>query len=158
MFKYNTKKILPHNLNFLFDIVLDVARYPEFLPWLTDARVYGMRAGQDGGSFMGDLHIGYGLACVSYTSSIIYHKSDSINDEHPSIKVEHIKGPFHHLSNLWMFEFIDDASTCVHFDVCFELDSFVLKKMLDPVLKNAAPYIMEAFEKRAYALSHADAL
>ena len=144
---------LPHPPEALHALVLDVVRYPEFLPWLTAARVYGVEKNGDAGAFWGDLSIGYGPIHISYTSRVRYDRKMNGDYPHPYIDANHIKGPFRHLSNIWQFENLGDAKTCVYLSLCFELDSFVLKKLLDPVLEKSARHIMRAFEERAQSLS-----
>lgn len=151
MFSYTNTKDLPYSWAFLFQIVQNISAYPEFLPWIVSARVYGQRGDQRAGTCLGDLTIGYGPIQQSYTSRV-EHCTDTSDTAHPFIAAHHVKGPFRHLSNRWVFEPLGDGMTRVHVSIAFELDSMLLKTILDPILEKAAHSIMASFEERAKAL------
>ena len=71
---------------------------------------------------------------------------------HPFIQARHVKGPFDHLSNMWVFRALDDHNTQVHFSIRFELDSTLLKNILEPILEKASYSIIDSFESRARTL------
>ena len=158
MFEYEKKKTLPYPSDFLFDIVLDVESYPKFLPWITSSHIYNKGGNDHAGSCLGDLSIGYGFIAQSYTSHIDYCRTAGQGGEqenkhtHPFIQARHVKGPFDHLSNMWVFRALDDHNTQVHFSIRFELDSTLLKNILEPILEKASYSIIDSFESRARTL------
>jgi coenzyme Q-binding protein COQ10 len=153
MFEHKETKVLPYTKEQLFNIVIDVARYPEFLPWTSHARVYDVTQT----SMMADLGIGYKWLSDSYTSKITFDPFDTI-------RVEHIKGPFNYLLTEWAFKTSDDGTSEAHpndlahtkkpltrvdFSIRFDLSSGLFQSMLESYFSHACAKILTAFEVRA---------
>lgn len=138
MFNHQETKVLPYSKEQLFNIVIDVARYPEFLPWTSHARVYDVMEK----SMMADLGIGYKWISDSYTSRITF-------EQFHTISVEHIKGPFNHLLTQWQFKGLKDHLTEITFDISFSLTSGLFQSMLEGYFSHACAQILTAFEGRA---------
>ncbi|MBX9697348.1 MAG: type II toxin-antitoxin system RatA family toxin [Alphaproteobacteria bacterium] len=143
MFEHKETKILPYTKEQIFHIVLDVARYPEFLPWTSHARVYDVTDK----NMLADLGIGYKWISDSYTSLITFERFNWI-------RVEHIKGPFNHLLTTWAFDESKDMpkSTRVSFNIVFDLTSGLFQSMLESYFSHACEKILTAFEERAKEL------
>ena len=126
-------------------MVLDIEKYPEFVPWCLDSKIHDKIDNGDKIEIKADLTIGKSFFRDTYKSFVIYYKSvDSIN-------VTNIDGPLKHLENEWLFRQDGDFSE-VEFHVDFELKNKILNvlmiKSFDLVLKKIA----DAFEKRAIEL------
>ncbi|HEY2131983.1 MAG TPA: type II toxin-antitoxin system RatA family toxin [Acetobacteraceae bacterium] len=130
-------KLVPYRPDQLFDLVADVGRYPQFLPWCAGARV---RTRTDV-ELVADLTIGFGPFRESFTSRVTL-------DRPGLIKVRYENGPFRYLNNQW--KFTPDARGCrVDFFVDFEFRSRVLKAAIGVVFNEAVRRMVNAFIKRA---------
>jgi len=123
----------------MFDLVADVDRYPEFLPWCVATRVRKKVA--DG--FDADMTIGFRVFRESFTSRITL-------DRPRQIDVKYVYGPFKYLTNCWIFEPQPDGGCIVDFHVDFEFRSRMLEKLIGTVFTEAVHHMVAAFEKRAY--------
>lgn len=125
----------------LFDLVADVDRYPEFLPWCT-----GVRVRQRSETLLiADLVIGFKGISERFTSRV---ELDRPNLE---INVSYEKGPFKYLKNHWKFERAEDGCV-VDFFVEFEFRSKILEKLIGMVFTEAVRKMVAAFESRADSL------
>jgi coenzyme Q-binding protein COQ10 len=122
----------------IFSIVADVARYPEFLPWILDA---GIIKKTDQG-FLADLTVGYKFFQDTYRSEVIL-------TPHERIEINYIKGPFKHLQNHWNFTPISEKEVEVDFFIDFEFQSSLFQGMINTVFTDAVAKTITAFEERA---------
>ncbi|RMF11771.1 MAG: type II toxin-antitoxin system RatA family toxin [Alphaproteobacteria bacterium] len=132
------RRHLPYAPEQVFDLVADVGRYPEFLPWLITARVYARRA--DG--FDADLVVGFRMFRERFTSRVHL-------DRPRRIFVEYVKGPLSHLHNEWRFEPAEDGGTIVDFTVDFAFRSTLFERLVGALFTEAVHRMVSAFEKRA---------
>ena len=121
----------------LYDLVADVGKYPQFLPWCVGARVRSRTETE----LVADLTIGFGPFRESFTSRVIL--------ERPSrIRVSYENGPFRYLNNEW--KFAPDPRGCrVNFFVDFEFKSRMLQAAIGVVFNEAVRRMVNAFIKRA---------
>lgn len=130
-------KVLPYTPEQMFDLVADVGKYPEFLPWCAAARVRS----HDEKQLVADLTIGFGPFRESFTSRVAL-------DRPHQVQVKYENGPFRYLNNQWGFE--PDPKGCrVKFYVDFEFKSRVLQAAIGVVFNNAVRVMVNAFLKRA---------
>ena len=126
----------------LIDFVLDIEKYPEFIPFCIDSKVYEREDKKEEIAIIADLTIGRKPFVDTYKSDVRYDKK---ND---SIHVTNIGGPLKHLENNWKF-IQNDKFTEVRFDVDFEIKN----KFLDMIMTKSFQYglnkIADAFQKRA---------
>ena len=126
----------------LIDFVLDIEKYPEFIPFCIDSKVYEKNVKKDEIAIIADLTIGKKPFVDTYKSDVRYNKK---ND---TIHVTNIGGPLKHLENNWKF-IQNDKFTEVRFDVDFEIKN----KFLDMIMTKSFQYglnkIADAFQKRA---------
>ncbi len=130
-------KLLPYSPEQLFDLVADVAKYPEFLPWCVGARIISSTKH----AVEAVLTIGFGPFRESFTSKVTL-------DRPSQIRVAYERGPFHHLNNTWSFE-PDPKGTRVKFWVDFEFRSRLLRAAIGPVFNEAVRRMVNSFLKRA---------
>ena len=144
MTTHSEKRVLAHRPEQLFELVADVQRYPEFLPWCVAARV---RSKTDE-MLIADLIIGFQMFRESFTS---YVKMDR---DTLSIEVEYAEGPFKYLTNKWLF--IEHPDGCViDFYVDFEFKSRLLQTVIESLFTEAVKRMVRAFEARANSLYNA---
>ncbi|HAX91906.1 MAG TPA: ubiquinone-binding protein [Rhodospirillaceae bacterium] len=135
------KKVLPYTPTQLFDLVADVSRYHEFLPWCQQSRVYD----QTEAGLRADLLVGYRSVCDTFSSVVRL-------DRPRSIDVNYVEGPLAHLSNRWQFDPAPNGQCEVTFFVDFRFRSMLLGVMMDAFFDRAFLKMVEAFEARAAAL------
>ncbi len=133
------KKPLPFGPAEMFDLVADIERYPEFLPWCVGTRIRS----RDGDLIVADMVIGYKMFRERFTSRVELSRPDRID-------VTYSDGPFKYLNNHWIFIPQDDGTCIVDFYVDFEFKSKLLQKMIGVVFNEAVRIMVNAFEKRAH--------
>ncbi len=135
---HRDERVLPYTATQLFDLVLDVGRYPEFLPWCLAARVFNREESQ----FDADLLIGFKM--------IREHFGSRVSFEAPHhILVEPTRGPFRRMTNRWQFTDLADGACKVDFFVDFAFRSRLLNKLIGTVYLEAVRRMVAAFEGRA---------
>jgi coenzyme Q-binding protein COQ10 len=128
---------VPYRDDQLFDLVADVAKYPEFLPWCVAARLRSRTATE----MVADLTIGFGPFRESFTSRVSL-------DRPRLVKVTYENGPFKYLHNTWDFTAV--AQGCrVDFHVDFEFRNRLLSRAIGVVFQEAVRRMVAAFMKRA---------
>ena len=126
----------------LIDFVLDIDKYPDFIPFCLDSKVYEKKDSEKEISIIADLTIGKKPFVDTYKSDVRYDKK---ND---SIHVTNIGGPLKHLENNWKF-IQKDNFTEVHFDVDFEIKNKFLNMIMTKSFQFGLNKIADAFQKRA---------
>ena len=126
----------------LIDFVLDIERYPEFIPFCIDSKVYETNDNGNEIEIIADLTIGKRPFIDTYKSDVRYDKK---ND---SIHVTNIDGPLKHLENNWKFVEKDNL-TEVKFDVDFEIKNKFLNLIMEKSFQFGLNKIADAFQKRA---------
>jgi coenzyme Q-binding protein COQ10 len=135
--RYAEQKHVPYRPDQMFDLVADVARYPDFLPWCVGARI---RSHTDA-ELVADLTIGFGPFRESFTSRVTLERPGHIT-------VRYENGPFRYLNNRWSFS--EDPRGClIDFFVDFEFRSRVLQMAIGAVFTEAVRRMVYAFLKRA---------
>jgi len=143
--KASVKKLIQCKKEQLIDLVLYIEKYPEFVPFCVDAKVYEKK---DKGNLLlivADLTIGKGPFKDTYKSDVKYNKKED------SIFVTNHDGPLKHLENTWLFKEKSNI-TEVSFEVDFELKNEFLNIVMTKSFQFALDNIAEAFQKRAEKL------
>ena len=139
------KKIIPCKKNDLINMILDIERYPEFVPWCLNGKIHKKDDKIDMIEIEADLTVGKKFLNQTYKSHVTYYK------EKGKIIVNNIGGPLKYLKNEWEIREINNQ-TEVNFKIDFEIKNIVynmiMTKSFDQGLKNIA----DAFEKRAIQL------
>ena len=139
------KKKIPCSKKNLIEMVLDIEKYPEFVPWCLDGKIHNKIDKGDKIEIKADLTIGKSFFRDTYKSFVIYNKSED------SIHVTNIDGPLKHLENEWFFRQDGDSSE-VEFHVDFELKNKILNVLMIKSFDLGLKKIADAFEKRAIQL------
>ena len=139
------KKIIPCKKKDLINMILDIEKYPEFVPWCIEGKVHELNESEDLIEIKGDLKVGKKFLNETYTSLVLYHKNKD------KIIVTNIDGPLKHLQNEWKFKEINNQ-TQLEFDIDFELKNNLLNKIMQKSFNLGLSKIVDAFEKRAIQL------
>ena len=126
-------------------MVLDIEKYPEFVPWCLDAKIHNKNDKVDKIEITADLRIGKSFFNETYKSFVIYDKSLD------SVHVTNMEGPLKHLENKWFFKQKGENSE-VDFYVDFELKNKILNMLMIKFFDIGLKKIADAFEKRAIEL------
>ena len=143
--KASVKKLIECKKEQLIDLVLDIEKYPEFVPFCVNAKVYEKKKQDNLLLIVADLTIGKGPFKDTYKSDVKYNKKDD------SIFVTNLDGPLKHLENTWHFSEKNNI-TEVSFEVDFELKNDFLNIVMTKSFQFALDKIAEAFQKRAEEL------
>ena len=139
------KKKIPCSKKNLIEMVLDIEKYPEFVPWCLDSEIHERTDKGDTIEIKADLTIGKSFFRDTYKSFVVYNKSKD------SIQVTNLDGPLKHLENEWFFNQDNDSSE-VEFHVDFELKNKILNVLMIKSFDLGLKKIADAFDKRAIQL------
>jgi coenzyme Q-binding protein COQ10 len=149
MHSYTETCVLPYSPEQLFALVVDIEKYPEFLPWCRGARVLS----REKDSFLGELVISFSHLTERYTSRVT--PAPATKDSEARIDVALVTGPFDYLNNHWRF--VPHADGCeIHLDLDFQFKSKLLDRMLGGMFARACDKMVGAFTTRAHALYDAE--
>lgn len=129
----------------LYDLVADVPRYPEFLPWCTAARV---RRQEGPGKEVDEIAIGFGPFHEKFVSRVVLTPDDPAG---PRIETTGIEGPFKQLASRWQFK-PHPEGTEIEFSLEFEFRSLILQHTVRVLFAEAVKRMVAAFEARAVQL------
>ena len=139
------KKIIPCKKKDLINMVLDIEKYPDFVPWCIEGKIHEKNESEDLIEIRGDLKVGKKFLNQTYTSLVLYYKDKD------KILVTNIDGPLKHLQNEWRFKEINDQ-TQLEFDIDFELKNNLFNTIIKKSFNLGLNKIADAFEKRAIQL------
>ncbi|SPH17781.1 Ribosome association toxin RatA [Defluviimonas aquaemixtae] len=144
---HSETRTMPYRADQMYDLVADVARYPEFLPWTAAARIRSRAPRRDGSEVMeADLVISFKVFRERFGSRVTLWR------EEKRIDTEYLEGPFRHMRSHWVFRALTDTSCEVSFFVDFEFKNVILQKLIGVVFDEAMHRVVRAFEARAAAL------
>ena len=143
--KASVKRSIECEKKQLIDLVLDVNKYPLFVPFCLDSKVHEKKEQGDLILMIADLTIGKGPLKDTYKSDVKYYKKDD------TIFVTNLDGPLKHLENRWHFKQLN-KTTEVSFEVDFELKNEFLNMIMTKSFQFGLDKIADAFEKRAEEL------
>jgi len=136
---------LPYTARQMYDLVADVARYPEFLPWNAAARVRSRRPIPGGEVMEADLVISFKVFRERFGSRVTLLPGEG------RILTEYIDGPFRHMRSTWTFR--EAPGGCeIEFFVDFEFRNAILQGIIGLVFNDAMQRVVRAFERRAAQL------
>ena len=143
--KASVKRLIECKKEQLIDFVLDIEKYPEFVPFCLGSKVYEKKEKDDLLLIIADLTIGKGPFKDTYKSDVKFDKKEN------SIYVTNLEGPLKHLENKWFFKQSGENSQ-VEFHVDFELKNKILNMFMTKTFDIGLKKIADAFEKRAIDL------
>ena len=122
--KASVKRLIECEKKDLIELVLDIEKYPEFVPFCFDAKIYENKQEGELQKIIADLTIGKGPFKDTYKSDVAFNKkTDSIN-------VKNIEGPLNHLTNNWTFTDKNNGITEITFDIDFEIKNKFLNSLM----------------------------
>ncbi|MDX1444008.1 MAG: type II toxin-antitoxin system RatA family toxin [Gammaproteobacteria bacterium] len=141
MREVNRSALVPHSAEAMFDLVNDVARYPEFLPWCRSSRVV-----EESDSHM--------IATIEVAKGGIHQSFTTRNTlERPTrLQLQLENGPFRHLKGEWRFEPLDENACKVELHLEFEFSNRLISMAFGPVFNQVCESMLDAFVKRARQL------
>ena len=139
------KKIIPCKKNQLIEMILDIEKYPEFVPWCIEGKIHDKIESEDLISFNGELKVGKSILNETFHSQVAYYK------EKDKIIVTNLDGPLKRLKNEWVFKNINN-STQLEFFIDFELKNPILNGIMKKSFELGLNKIAKAFEERAIKL------
>ena len=140
--KASVKRLIECKKEDLINLVLDIEKYPEFVPFCHDSRIHETVDEKDLIKIIADLTIGKGPFKDTYKSDVKYDKK---ND---SIFVTNIDGPLNHLENRWTFE-QQNQNTEISFDINFEIENKFLNIIMEKSFQFGLNKIADSFQNRA---------
>ena len=139
--RHSETRHLPYTPEQLFDLVADVGRYDEFLPWVVAVRVRSSSPTET----VADLVVGFSAFKERFTSRVVKERPGTIC-------VDYVEGPLKYLHNEWVFEPAADGGTDVHFSVDFAFKSRIFEALAGQMFDRALRRMTGAFEQRAAEL------
>ena len=143
--KASVKRLIECKKEQLIDLVLDIEKYPQFVPFCIDSKIYEKKVKGDLILIVADLTIGKGPFKDTYKSDVKFNIKEN------SIYVTNLDGPLKHLENKWHFK-EENSFTEVSFDVDFELKNDFLNIIMTKSFQFGLDKIADAFQKRAEEL------
>ena len=143
--KASVKRTIECTKEQLIDLVLDIEKYPIFVPFCLDAKIYDRKQKGDFLLIVADLTIGKGPFKDTYKSDVKFNKKED------SIYVTNLDGPLKYLENKWYFQ-EENKATVVSFEVDFELKNHFLNVVMTKSFQFGLDKIADAFQKRAEEL------
>ena len=138
MFNYKIVKDLNYSDKQMFDLIIDVEKYPEFLPWCKSTNIYD----KDNNIFYSDMEIGFNLIKEKFTSRVTTLSTKRIHSEA-------ISGPFNKMNNTWEIENISHNKCKITLNIEFDFKSFLLRNLMGKLFEVSAIKMIDAFENRA---------
>lgn len=139
--RHSETRHLPYTPEQMFDLVADVKRYQDFLPWVAATRV---RSNSDT-AMVADLVVGFRSIKETFTSKVNKHRPDAIT-------IDYVEGPLKHLHNTWKFEPDGEGGTRIHFCVDFAFRNRIFESLAGQMFDRALRRMIGAFEERAHEL------
>ena len=140
MIQYKAVRTLKNPIEQLFEIVKDVEKYPEFVPWCLDAQI--LSHFEDGMNVR--LKVGSSFLSDSYVSKVLFF---------PPFRIESTcdSGSLKSLKNVWLFKQVEEGTQAT-LTCSFELESFLLNTLMTGIVQDIGSKMIAAFEQRAKLL------
>jgi coenzyme Q-binding protein COQ10 len=146
MATHSETRSVPYSADLMFQVVSDVQRYPEFLPWVTGLRVLMRGRENDKDVIVAEMVVGYRNMRERYTSRIVLDRAARVID------VSQTEGPFRNLDNHWKFTPRENGCD-VEFKIDFQFKNPLLNVVVGQMFERVVMKMADAFVKRAKALS-----
>lgn len=141
MRSFEETRVIATSAGAMFDVVMDIETYPQFLPWVAKATILTAQQGELTAELVADL-----AGSRHSFKTIDRYVSDKL------IEIRLLDGPFRFLESVWTFEVVDDETCRVHFSIEFEFRSMMLDMVASPIFATACKSMVQAFEQRALTL------
>jgi len=139
------KKLLPYSIDKLYDIIIDVERYPEFIPWFKKIKI----TSSTDSIIISDVTIEFMFIKDNYTSTAELQKPSRVRGETiASVRIAMIEGPFDHFNTIWSLKAVDRDSCLVDFKCDFSFNNKLYDNIALVALRPMNKRIIDAFVKR----------
>jgi coenzyme Q-binding protein COQ10 len=145
MTKFHKEHYCEFSVKQLYDLIIDIEKYPEFIPWCTEATI--IESTQE--SIKARLKAEFKKFCYEYTSVV----TSSYSETHAVVEARAIDGPFEYLINIWTIEHFNNV-TKISLDIDFQFKISLLDKIINALFSIAYEKMFDAFEARAESLYH----
>jgi len=141
--EFKTTRRLAHSAADMFDLVAEVERYPEFVPFCEALVVRGRRREGETEVLVADMTVGYRLVRETFTSKV------TLDRPNLSIRADYLDGPFRALENSWRFRPLPDGGSEISFCIVYEFRSRTLAMLMGAMFERVFRTFAGAFEGRA---------
>ncbi len=141
--KQEESKTVNYSKDQMFDLVADIDRYDEFLPWCNNSKIINTSIKDNIKIVIADLEIGYDQFVYTYRSEVKLHKDKS------EINVRNLDGPFKYLENNWKFLTVNESECEIQFKIDFELNIKLFDVLMRKFFDLAFQKMVDAFISRA---------
>lgn len=138
MYKINRSALLSYSARQMYDLVIDIERYPEFLNWCSDTRILERSENE----VVASIEIRFKGLHRSFTTR-------NYMDSGRSVRIELVDGPFRTLNGIWKFIELDADSSKIELDLEFDFSTTFLDRIVGPVFSQIATRQLDAFQRRA---------
>lgn len=138
MYKVNRSALLNYSARQMYDLVVDIERYPEFLNWCSRARILE----QTRSEVVASIEISFKGLHRAFTTR-------NQMDSGRAVRIELVDGPFRTLNGIWRFIELDEGASKVELDLEFDFSSAFLARLVGPVFSQIAHRQLDAFQRRA---------
>lgn len=138
MYRVNRSALLEYSARRMYDLVVDIERYPEFLNWCSGARI--VERSDD--EVVASIDISFKGLHRSFTTR-------NIMDPGRSVRIELVNGPFRTLNGIWRFIELDEGSCKIELDLEFDFSTVLVGRLVGPVFSQIANRQLDAFQRRA---------
>ena len=136
----HTQTEVPYSADQMYELVADVERYPEFLPWCVGLRIIE----RGDAKITADMIVAYKVFRERFRSRV------TLDQDEKQINVAYVDGPFSNLENRWRFTDKPEGGSVIDFEIEFEFKNFLLQATAQAVFDKAFARMSEAFVKRAH--------
>jgi len=147
--RFETIRPVRHSPETMFNLVADIARYPEFVPMCEALHIRRRNENEGAVTLLADMTIGYKMIRETFTTRV------ELDPAAMQIRVTYVDGPFKHLENRWSFLEKPDGGCDVKFYIDYEFRSRTFQMLAGAVFEKVFRKMAEAFEARADALARA---
>lgn len=138
MYKVNRSALLHYSARQMYELVVDIERYPEFLNWCANTRILE----RSGSQVVAAIDIRFKGLHRSFTTR-------NYMDSGRAVRIELVDGPFRTLNGIWRFIELDESSCKIELDLEFDFSTAFLARIVGPVFSQIANRQLDAFQRRA---------
>ncbi|MFH1157817.1 MAG: type II toxin-antitoxin system RatA family toxin [Pseudomonadota bacterium] len=135
---HSESRIVPYSATQMFNLVIDVEKYPDFLPWCLDARILNSSKND----LDADMTVGYKVFRETFSSHVHFTRFREI-------EIDYLKGPMRHLHTKWAFRNLEKGRCRIDFYIDFSLKTRLFEKLVNRFFHKALVTMVNAFELRA---------
>ncbi|WP_307155237.1 type II toxin-antitoxin system RatA family toxin [Rhodopseudomonas julia] len=146
MHHHETSRTVNHSAEEMFDLVADVEKYPQFVPFCERLNVRGRKQIEGRTILVADMTVGYKMLRETFTSKVTLDREDL------SIRADYLDGPFRTMENIWTFERLGENQAKIHFCIDYEFKSRTLATLMGAMFDRVFRTFAASFERRADVL------